>query len=201
MVNEGFQLIDLAGGEHRQPFQLVIQLQGKGGGKIVPLRQVTDQSTVRLIHEEGADDDAAQQFSAVDQGEGNVVQVCLAGKNIGLSQLLGGLSRLHMQPETLPFLKDLLLQKGAVGSGLTEGHNEVSLAVYQLNGKAGKFLEIPQHCGYPALRHKGKNAHGHNYHPKKRQNSERNKQYNFPCFYYTTFKDKKQLGGTKNGFA
>ena len=192
MVNQLFQLIDLGRRQNHQGFQFVVKLQRQRCRQAVSLCQIADQSAVRLVHQEGADDDAAQQFAAVNQGKCDVVQVRLARKNIGLSQHLGRLSRLHVQAKTFAFVKYLFLQNGTVGCGLTEGHNHVALAVNQLDCQAGKRLQIAQNRIHPGFRHEGKNTCGHIPHLIKRQNPGRKLQYFFSWLHYTTNTNKKQ---------
>ena len=61
------------------------------------LSNLTDQCTVRSVHQEGTENDTAEQITLIDQWEGDVIQVGMAGKNVGFSQFLSTLSSLYME--------------------------------------------------------------------------------------------------------
>lgn len=128
---------------------------------MLPLRKIADQRAVRRIHKEGADDDASQQLPPVNQRKRDVIEVGMAGKNIRLPQILCPLSGLHVQQKTLFLLKYLSLQYRTVACCLSKRHQHGAIAVNELNGKAGKFLKIPQYICDSGFRHEGENAGYH----------------------------------------
>ena len=144
VVDEGLQVVDLGGGEDRELPEGVVKKAGQGGGNGVPLRQGGEEGGVRRVHEEGAGDDGAQQLLPVEEGEGDVAQLRLAGEDIGFAQLLGLAACVGVELGAGFFREDLFVELPAVGRAGPEGAESFAVCVDEPHveaGAAGKGLQ------------------------------------------------------------
>ena len=109
------------------------------------LGKLGDQGAVGRVHQKGSYDNTAQKLLLVDQGKGNVIEVCVTGENIGLADLLGILTRFQMNGEAVFFWKDAFFQQFAVAGAVAIGQYLLTLIVDQRNLQPGKFVEIIQY--------------------------------------------------------
>ena len=83
-----------------------------------------------------------------------MIQIGMAGENIGLADGLGILTRVPVEQKTLLPVKNMVFQLCTVAGGFAKGQQQRTVMVDQLNRQVRECLQISQNCPQALFRDK-----------------------------------------------